>query len=290
MEQSKKFLSKKIVALSMVGCLAIPFFSTTASAELSDKTSHNSNYKCTLVIDKNKNDIMYIKGNPNYGKGKTFSYTYAKGKGCMKGSNFEVRGFYFNSPTQKYAFFDGIYKNDVRYSGEKTYLPSPGLKIDGKKVSGVVVATYVTDSAKKITGKKMNVVYTQYLRAKPKVDSKKLAKVYQDKTIVKVKKVSGAWAYVYSYTSKSYGWMPRKYVISEVTVNRIVEKTVKPKVRYIESSAIEEGTKKIIRKGKASKYTYIYKDNYKNGKKISTKLYKKYLDVEGYDTRYELGV
>lgn len=57
-----KILSKKIVALSTVGCLTIPFFSTTASAKLHDKNSYNLKYKCTLVSD--ENDIMYIKRNP----------------------------------------------------------------------------------------------------------------------------------------------------------------------------------------------------------------------------------
>ncbi|WIL39583.1 hypothetical protein QN089_04780 [Kurthia sp. YJT4] len=264
-------------------------FATTASAELNDDSAHNAKYKCTLVIDKQTNDTTYAKWGVNYKKGKTFKYALGKGEACVQGKQGAVKGYYYKDKYEHYGNVVAIYNNFVKYSGEKTYLPSLGLKINGKKVDGFILTAYITDSAAKITGKKMHVVYTQSLRSKPAVSSKKLKKVYQDKSVVKVKKVSGSWAYVYSYSTKSYGWMPRKYLISSFTANRIVEKTVKPKIDYIESGELPIGTKKLISKGTPSKYTYIYKDKYSSGKLISSKLYKKYLDKKGKDTLYELG-
>lgn len=292
MESKKVCLSKKIVPSLMLGVLTLSAFATTASAELKDDSAHNAKYKCTLVIDKHTNDIMYEKGNPYYKKKKKQSFKYAEGKGaaCVQGKQGAVKGYYLGDSDEQYGMVEAIYTDFVKYSGEKTYLPSLGLKIKRKKVDGFILTSYITDSAAKITGKKMHVVYTQSLRSKPAVSSKKLKKVYQDKSVVKVKKVSGSWAYVYSYSTKSYGWMPRKYLISSFTANRIVEKTVKPKVEYVESNSIPVGEKKIWQKGKSSKYTYIYKDKYKNGKLLSSKLYKKHIDVEGYSTIYKLGV
>lgn len=291
MESKKVCLSKKIVPSLMLGVLTLSAFATTASAELKDDSTHNAKYKCTLVIDKHTNDIMYEKGNPYYKKKKKQSFKYAEGKGavCVQGKQGAVKGYYLGDSDEQYGMVEAIYTDFVKYSGEKTYLPSLGLKINGKKVNGFILTSYITDSAAKITGKKMHVVYTQSLRSKPAVSSKKLKKVYQDKSVVKVKKVSGSWAYVYSYSTKSYGWMPRKYLISSFTANRIVEKTVKPKIDYIESGELPIGTKKLISKGTPSKYTYIYKDKYSSGNLISSKLYKKYLDKKGKDTLYELG-
>lgn len=273
----------------MLGVITLSAFATTASAELNDDSAHNAKYKCTLVIDKQTNDTTYAKWGVNYKKGKTFKYALGKGEVCVQGKQGAVKGYYYKDKYEHYGNVVAIYNNFVKYSGEKTYLPSLGLKINGKKVDGFILTAYITDSAAKITGKKMHVVYTQNLRSKPAVSSKKLKKVYQDKSVVKVKKVSGSWAYVYSYSTKSYGWMPRKYLISSFTANRIVEKTVKPKIDYIESGELPIGEKKLISKGTPSKYTYIYKDKYSSGKLISSKLYKKYLDKKGKDTLYELG-
>lgn len=290
MEYKKVCLIKKIILFLMLGVITLSAFATTASAELNDDSAHNAKYKCTLVIDKQTNDTTYAKWGVNYKKGKTFKYALGKGEVCVQGKQGAVKGYYYKDKYEHYGNVVAIYNNFVKYSGEKTYLPSLGLKINGKKVDGFILTSYITDSAAKITGKKMHVVYTQNLRSKPAVSSKKLKKVYQDKSVVKVKKVSGSWAYVYSYSTKSYGWMPRKYLISSFTANRIVEKTVKPKVEYVESNSIPVGEKKIWQKGKSSKYTYIYKDKYSNGKLLSSKLYKKYIDVEGYSTIYKLGV
>lgn len=289
MEYKKVCLIKKIILFLMLGVITLSAFATTASAELNDDSAHNAKYKCTLVIDKQTNDTTYAKWGVNYKKGKTFKYALGKGEACVQGKQGAVKGYYYKDKYEHYGNVVAIYNNFVKYSGEKTYLPSLGLKINGKKVDGFILTSYITDSAAKITGKKMHVVYTQNLRSKPAVSSKKLKKVYQDKSVVKVKKVSGSWAYVYSYSTKSYGWMPRKYLISSFTANRIVEKTVKPKIDYIESGELPIGTKKLISKGTPSKYTYIYKDKYSSGKLISSKLYKKYLDKKGKDTLYELG-
>lgn len=289
MEYKKVCLIKKIILFLMLGVITLSAFATTASAELNDDSAHNAKYKCTLVIDKQTNDTTYAKWGVNYKKGKTFKYALGKGEVCVQGKQGAVKGYYYKDKYEHYGNVVAIYNNFVKYSGEKTYLPSLGLKINGKKVDGFILTAYITDSAAKITGKKMHVVYTQSLRSKPAVSSKKLKKVYQDKSVVKVKKVSGSWAYVYSYSTKSYGWMPRKYLISSFTANRIVEKTVKPKIDYIESGELPIGTKKLISKGTPSKYTYIYKDKYSSGKLISSKLYKKYLDKKGKDTLYELG-
>lgn len=289
MEYKKVCLIKKIILFLMLGVITLSAFATIASAELNDDSAHNAKYKCTLVIDKQTNDTTYAKWGVNYKKGKTFKYALGKGEACVQGKQGAVKGYYYKDKYEHYGNVVAIYNNFVKYSGEKTYLPSLGLKINGKKVDGFILTSYITDSAAKITGKKMHVVYTQSLRSKPAVSSKKLKKVYQDKSVVKVKKVSVSWAYVYSYSTKSYGWMPRKYLISSFTANRIVEKTVKPKIDYIESGELPIGTKKLISKGTPSKYTYIYKDKYSSGKLISSKLYKKYLDKKGKDTLYELG-
>lgn len=289
MEYKKVCLIKKIILFLMLGVITLSAFATTASAELNDDSAHNAKYKCTLVIDKQTNDTTYAKWGVNYKKGKTFKYALGKGEVCVQGKQGAVKGYYYKDKYEHYGNVVAIYNNFVKYSGEKTYLPSLGLKINGKKVDGFILTAYITDSAAKITGKKMHVVYTQNLRSKPAVSSKKLKKVYQDKSVVKVKKVSGSWAYVYSYSTNSYGWMPRKYLISSFTANRIVEKTVKPKIDYIESGELPIGEKKLISKGTPSKYTYIYKDKYSSGKLISSKLYKKYLDKKGKDTLYELG-
>lgn len=289
MESLKGKLSNKIVIGGLVGALSVSLFANEASAELKNNNVHRADANCVLVIDKKRNDITYAKGGINYGKGKKFTTAYAKGDACKKGKNGEVSGYYYGSKKKPFASLDAIYTNKVKYSGEKTVLPTPGLKVKKKKIDHVVVSTYITDSGRKITGKKMRVVYTQSLRAKPKINSKKLKKVYQDSTTVKVKKVKGAWAYVYSYRTKTNGWMPRKYLISNVTTNKIVNKTVKPKNSYLESGSLPVGKKKLTRKGTSSKYTYIYKYKYTNGKFVSKKLYKKYTRVKGKDNIYKLG-
>ena len=102
--------------------------------------------------------------------------------------------------------------------------------------------------------------------------SKVVTTVNQDKT-VKVISENKDWVKVIA--NKKTGWVPRKYLVDEVTVNTVERKVTKAGTDYIKTDALNKGEQELFVKGKDGITSTIYKTKYKNGKLISKKTYLK---------------
>ncbi|QOV10948.1 SH3 domain-containing protein [Viridibacillus arvi] len=239
---------KKSIKLFLLSIFTITFLmyisTSNASAEL-NRLDYDYKSTCSMVIDKSKNNIT--KNQPD-----------AQPTGeCKKYTS----GYYFKDKWDTFYSINGWGSKNVKYSGEP-------FIINGN----IKMVVYRIDSSKKL---KKNTV--MHIAKDKKINIRKTASskgkivtsIKQDNT-VKVKKVSGSWVQVIA--NNKIGWVPRKYLVDQVTVNEVVNSTIKKKITKKTTDSLLIGQTKVAIAGQNGEKTTVYKTKYKNGKKINKKV------------------
>ncbi|MGF9975479.1 SH3 domain-containing protein [Viridibacillus arvi] len=242
----KKFskIGKLLLVTGITASIYGGFLAKDASAEL-NKLDYDYKYTCSMVIDKSKNNIT--KNQPD---------AVPTGS-CKKYTS----GYYFKDQWDTFYSINGWGSKNVNYSGEP-------FIINGN----IKMVVYRIDSSKKL---KKNTV--MHIAKDKKINVRKTASskgkivtsVKQDKT-VKVKKVFGSWVQVTA--NKKTGWVPRKYLVDQVTVIEVVNSTMKKKITKKPTDSLLIGQTEVAIDGQNGKKTTVYKTKYKNGKKIYKKI------------------